>query len=170
MCLPLIVVGLAVAAAAASAAAAKQQADAQSKMASNNAKIASEQQADSLLRGEVETSRMGIQNAAEMGKQNASFAASGLSMGSDSAQAVLANNRGALAQNVENTRYNAAMAGWGYQAEAASQRAQAGMYNAAGNMALVAGGLNAGSSLLGGVKTGAYSSSNMSFSSWKATK
>ncbi|MEI6084437.1 MAG: hypothetical protein WCS70_09070 [Verrucomicrobiota bacterium] len=139
---------ISVASTAYAAAAQSQAASYQSDVAKNNAKSAGWQADDAARRGEIDRSRLSIRNAQMIAAQTASVGASGIQLGSGSPEKVLEYNRGVAADDISMARYNSQMEEWGFRNQQTNYRAQAGLYGAESTSALVAGGLNAGSSLL----------------------
>lgn len=154
---PLIVsVVISAISAAAAANNAKEQADYQSKVASNNQKVAEWQAADAVARGNTEAANVRRKYAAMQGTQAASLAARGLDISEGSANALLTDTDFFGAYDQAITKSNAAREAWGYKVQAG---------NFAGDAAAYSAQADARNPLLEGVMAGAkaYASGGGSF-------
>lgn len=150
MCEPTTIAYIAVALTAvtaySSAEAQQNQAEYQSKVATNNAKVAEWQAADAKARGDQEAANVRRKYAALQGTQAASLAARGLDISEGSANAILTDTDFFSAYDQNVTRSNAEREAWGYKVKAGNFAGDAAYYGA------VAGATNP---LLSGVLAGA---------------
>lgn len=102
----------------------KQQANYQALVAENNAKIAQQQRADALNRGEIEAQNAMREQAKLIGQQRASLAANGVDVTQGSAVDILASTKFLGAQDVATIQSNAAREAWGYTVESGNYQAQ----------------------------------------------
>lgn len=131
----------------------KNQAEYQSKVASNNAKVAEWQAADAKARGDQEAANVRRKYAALQGTQAASLAARGLDISEGSANAILTDTDFFSAYDQNVTRANAKREAWGYKVRAGNFRGDAAYY---GSVA------DAQNPLLSGVLAGAQTYFGMS--------
>lgn len=108
--------------------AAKNQAEYQSKVAKNNAKVAEWQAADAKARGDQEAANVRRKYAALQGTQAASLAARGLDISEGSANAILTDTDFFSAYDQNVTRSNAEREAWGYKVRAGNFRGDAAYY------------------------------------------
>jgi hypothetical protein len=129
-----------------SAEAQKNQAEYQSKVAKNNAKVAEWQAADAKARGDQEAANVRRKYAALQGTQAASLAARGLDISEGSANAILTDTDFFSAYDQNVTRSNAEREAWGHKVRAG---------NFAGDAAYYGSVADAQNPLLSGVLAGA---------------
>ena len=144
----------------ASANAAKAQGQAQSQMygyeakvATNNALIAEQNAAETARAGETTAFNVGEQGAQRIGEMKATMGARGVDVNSGSNAASLEGAHEVVATDIGTVRSNAAQAIYGYQTQAESSAAQAGLDTMGASQSLVAGNLGSEASLLNGVSS-----------------
>lgn len=126
----------------------KNQAEYQSKVAANNAKVAEWQAADAKARGDQDAANVRRKYAALQGTQAASLAARGLDITEGSANAILTDTDFFSAYDQNVTRSNAEREAWGHKVRAG---------NFAGDAAYYGSVADAQNPLLSGVLAGAQS-------------
>jgi hypothetical protein len=133
------------------ASAIRQQADYQSTMAEQNARLATIKSQDASQRGEVAAQNAARENRQRVGAQRAAIAAQGVNANTGSAAAVQSSQEAVGALTEATIRNNAWREAWGYKVEAANDTAQSKFTKAAADSAvrntLLTGGMQALSSL-----------------------
>ncbi len=133
------------------AAAQAAQATYQAGVAKVNAALAAQDQAYTEAAGGVATQQVGMAGRAQLGQTRAVFGAGGIAPGTGSAAAVQSSEVALGQQQQAITSANYAKQAYGYQVAGAQDVAQAGAYTSAASTAITAGGIQATSSILGGV-------------------
>lgn len=124
-------------------------------MADNNAAIATQQAQWAAEVGEQSVGAAGLKTRATEAGIKANQAASGIDVNEGSAVQVQDSVRQLGMLDALTIRSNAARQAYGYQVEASNQKAQAELYRFASKNDLDAGHIDAASTILGGVSTGA---------------
>jgi hypothetical protein len=114
-----------------------------------NATIAQQDAKYALAGGEVQAQQAGMRTGQEIGATRAGFGAGNISGGS--ASKVIASEIEVGEQNQGIIRANAAKRAYGFQVQGAEDVAQAGAFDVAAQTSKTAGGINAVSSILGGI-------------------
>lgn len=128
----------------------------QAGIAQMNAKIAQQTAAYDVGVGEVQSQISGMKTSQKLGQIKATQGASGLSVNSGTGVSVRASEAEVGAMDQQEIRGKAAFAAYGQEVTAAGDIAQANADSMAASNSLIAGGINAASSILGGV--GSFSS------------
>ena len=157
MVLPIIAIAATVAGAATSAAgsiesanAQKQAASYQAQVAQNNAQLASQQASQTMAAGEQASANAGLKARAQVGAIKAAEGASNIDVNTGSALDTRASAAQLGELDAMTVRSNASKQAYGYQTNATSDQAQAGLYQMQASQAPTAGLLNASGSLLSG--------------------
>lgn len=100
--------------------------------------------------GEDQTARYGLKARQEIGTIRARQGASGIDVGSGSPVQVRGSQRQIAQMDMATIRNNAARRAYGYEVEAATEEAQAGMYTSAAKWAKVGSEFDVASSLISG--------------------
>lgn len=120
-------------------------------MAANNAKIATQNAAFTAAEGEANSAQEQAKTRATVAATLANQGASGVDVNTGSAVDVRASESKLGMLNAMTIRSNAARQAYGYQTEAASDRAQSNVYKSQAKNDKTAGYLNAGATVLGGL-------------------
>lgn len=148
-----------------SASAQKSQAEYQAQVAANNATIANQNAKLTSAAGEQSAANQGLKTRAEVGAIKAEQAASGIDVNTGSAVDVRSSAADLGQLNQLTLRSNAARQAYGYETEAAGFTGQSAADVAAGQNAVTAGGISAGSSVLGGLGSAGSNYAKWSLSS-----
>lgn len=136
---------------------AKNQANYQSQVASNNAKVAEWQAQDAKERGDQAVAAVRRKYAGLQGTQAATLAARGLDISEGSANAILTDTDFFGDYDQKQTRANAEREAWGFRVRAGNFQGDAAMYNTvAGNENPLLSGALAGTSAYFGAKSKGY--------------
>lgn len=156
----LLSAGVGVAGAAQQASAQAQAAKYQQQVYLNNQTIAQQNAAQATAAGNVQAENRGMQTRAAIGQEEAAVGASGIDLTTGSPKAVQESTRqvGRLSQLTDIS--NANLEAYGYRAAASSAGGQAQLSAAQARNATTAGGINIGSSLIGGASQFASKWSN----------
>lgn len=134
----------------------------QAHVATQNAKIANQNSQGATEAGDIKAQQIGLRAAAEEGSIKASEGAGGIDVNTGSAADVQSSER-VLGENAQQTtRYNAALQAYGYQTQAKSDEAQAGLYDTEAETAPIAGAVSGAGSLIGG-----FGSAGLKYASWQ---
>jgi hypothetical protein len=131
------------------------QASYMAQVARNNQLIAQRNAQIALDQGEAQVTRLQLQREQIKGSQRAALAAQGGDVNVGSPVDIVGDTERASATDIATTRYNATLRAWGFGNEAAGYGASASAYGAAGSNLLSTLPYGIGSSLLGGIGTGA---------------
>lgn len=126
-------------------------ADYNAQIALNNAKIARNNASLAGQKGEIEAAQAGAQEKAKLAAIQADQGASGVDVNSGSAVNVRSSTAQVGEQDILNIRANAARNAYGYETEAQSDTAQAGLYKSQASSDMLGGFLGGASSFLSGV-------------------
>lgn len=133
-------------------------------VALNNANVATENAAYVAAEGNQRLEAQGLKNRNEAGLIRTNQAASGIDVNSGSAANVQASANMLGQLDALTMRSEAARKAYGFETEAANDKAQAGLYKSAAKKDVTAGYIDAGTSLLS--KTATMSASGV-FDAWK---
>lgn len=128
---------------------ARNAAQANARMADENAAYANRQAGDAVFRGSDEVAKHYLQQAQLAGRQTAAMAANGIELGFGSPLEVLASTAALGEIDAEALRENARREAEGYRMAALNQRQEAASYRARGQAALVSGLIDGFDTLLG---------------------
>lgn len=126
-------------------------ANAQARIAKQNAEVAARNAELTMQAGENDAFALGLKNRAQMGAIKAEQAASGLDLSSGSAEAVRDSQAALGLYDAMQTRSNAAREAFGYKVKETDLKNEARLARNRGNAAMIGAALGAASSLAGGV-------------------
>lgn len=128
----------------------------QSGIAEMNAKVDQQNAAYEVGLGEIQAQQSGMKTAQRMGQTKATFGASGLDVHGGSATLVQASEAELGAMDQQTIRGDAMKRAYGYEVKSLNDAAQAQADRMAASNSMIAGGIGAATSILGGV--GSFSS------------
>lgn len=135
--------------------AAKQAGDYNAAIARNNQIIAERQAEDAIKRGDIAADEQRRKTARLVGTQRAAFGSSGLAIDSATSLDILGDTAAFGELDALTIKSNAAREAYGYQVQGMNYAAEEAMSRVRGKNAAAAGIINASSTLIGGVGSGA---------------